>query len=115
MVNGYWYYPTNKYESGRDKDIDSDETSEYYDERIVYDLLTTAIIQEGNKNPKSITKRKRDLIIQLFDRRCNRCSKPEDLQIHHKNRNRKDNTIENLEVICYACHKLEHAKRIPVG
>ena len=28
--------------------------------------------------------------------------------VHHKNRNRKDNNVENLEVLCPNCHALLH-------
>jgi hypothetical protein len=41
---------------------------------------------------------------------CERCgySKYEILQIHHKNRDRRDNRIKNLELICPNCHYEEH-------
>lgn len=43
---------------------------------------------------------------------CERCGFiPKDrcqLDIHHKDRNRKNNKIENLETICANCHRLEH-------
>lgn len=41
---------------------------------------------------------------------CERCgySKFEILQIHHKNRNRKDNDLTNLELMCPNCHFEEH-------
>lgn len=42
--------------------------------------------------------------------KCERCSyaKTEILQIHHKNRNREDNSSKNLELICPNCHFEEH-------
>jgi hypothetical protein len=41
---------------------------------------------------------------------CNRCgyNKSEILQVHHKDHNRKNNAIENLELICPNCHYEEH-------
>jgi len=41
---------------------------------------------------------------------CERCkySRGEILVVHHKNRNRTDNTLENLELICPNCHAEEH-------
>jgi len=42
---------------------------------------------------------------------CNRCGYkeyPEVLHIHHRDRNRKNNSIENLEVLCPTCHEIEH-------
>lgn len=32
------------------------------------------------------------------------------LQVHHKDRNRQNNTLENLEVLCPNCHCIEHLK-----
>lgn len=46
---------------------------------------------------------------------CNRCgfdAAPLILGVHHKDRNRNNNLIENLEVLCPNCHSLEHSKHI---
>ncbi len=42
--------------------------------------------------------------------RCERCGflDVRILQIHHKDRNRKNNVRQNLEVLCPNCHMLEH-------
>jgi len=44
--------------------------------------------------------------------RCNRCKNKDlrVLEVHHKDRNRKNNKIENLEILCANCHKIEHLK-----
>jgi hypothetical protein len=41
---------------------------------------------------------------------CERCGfdKFEILNIHHKDRNVKNNSIENIEILCPNCHMLEH-------
>ncbi len=41
---------------------------------------------------------------------CERCgyNKTEILQIHHKDRNRENNRMDNLELICPNCHYEEH-------
>ena len=41
---------------------------------------------------------------------CERCnySKYEILQVHHKDRNRKNNELNNLELVCPNCHYEEH-------
>lgn len=41
---------------------------------------------------------------------CERCefNIPEILQVHHKDRDRNNNTLENLELICPNCHCKEH-------
>jgi len=46
-----------------------------------------------------------------FPHKCNRCSwaiKKEILHVHHKNRDRNDNNLSNLEILCPNCHYLEH-------
>jgi predicted HNH restriction endonuclease len=48
---------------------------------------------------------------------CNRYgynSEPKILGVHHKDRNRHNNDISNLEVLCPNCHSLEHLKHIVV-
>jgi len=43
---------------------------------------------------------------------CMKCgySNARVLEVHHKNKNREDNSIDNLEVLCANCHTLEHYK-----
>ena len=44
---------------------------------------------------------------------CNRCgynSFTEILQVHHIDRNRRNNELLNLEVLCPNCHSIEHLK-----
>lgn len=66
-----------------------------------------------NGSPKDKVKSQRALKLRLMEikgRVCERCgySKVEILQVHHKNRNRKDNQMGNLEIICPNCHFEEH-------
>jgi hypothetical protein len=41
---------------------------------------------------------------------CERCgfSNKDALEVHHKDKNRKNNLIENLEIVCANCHSIEH-------
>jgi len=32
------------------------------------------------------------------------------LELHHRDRNRRNNRPENLETLCANCHRLEHAR-----
>lgn len=55
----------------------------------------------------------RALKIRLIDQRgakCERCGykKVEILHVHHRDRNRNNNSLENLELICPNCHGEEH-------
>lgn len=58
----------------------------------------------------------RELIVKLIvlrDRVCERCGCDNllALVIHHKNRDRRDNTWDNLELLCANCHASEHASK----
>lgn len=67
--------------------------------------------------PKPTTVRKimarRNLIVHC--ERCGYDAEPKILGVHHKDRNRNNNTPENLEMLCPNCHSLEHAKHIAHG
>ena len=75
--------------------------------------INRAGIAYGTNSLKDKVKSQRALKIRLLKARgkhCERChyDKYEILQIHHKNRNRNNNTLENLELICPNCHYEEH-------
>lgn len=45
---------------------------------------------------------------------CNRCGKKVTIgtsNVHHKDRNRKNNDLQNLEILCRSCHRVEHIVR----
>lgn len=67
--------------------------------------------------PSFTTVRKAMISRELINQ-CNRCGyneNPKILGIHHKDRNRHNNDIQNLEVLCPNCHSLEHLKHISHG
>jgi len=41
---------------------------------------------------------------------CEACGSQEKLRVHHKNKNRQDNRIENLMIVCKSCHNKIHEK-----
>ena len=63
--------------------------------------------------PHDKVKDQRMLKLRLMNQRgrsCERCGydKYEILQVHHKNRDRTNNDLANLELICPNCHYEEH-------
>lgn len=65
----------------------------------------------GRPRDKVVTLRA--IKLRLLDERgarCQRCGydKKEILQVHHKDRNTKNNDQANLEIICPNCHYEEH-------
>lgn len=78
--------------------------------------------QPGNKNAK-VDGQGRNTIMRLAQKMvresgkplniCERCQVPNPFSnypIHHKDSNRRNNTLENFEVLCQSCHSLEHIK-----
>ena len=64
-------------------------------------------------SPRDKVKSQQALKIRLLNARgknCERCgyNKHEILQIHHKDRNRSNNNLDNLQLICPNCHYEEH-------
>jgi hypothetical protein len=49
-------------------------------------------------------------IISVRGAKCERCGyrKEEILQVHHKDRNNKNNSLDNLEIVCPNCHFEDH-------
>jgi predicted nucleic acid-binding Zn ribbon protein len=52
----------------------------------------------------------RNRLFEIRGKLCERCrySKSEILQSHHKDRDRNNNNLNNLELVCPNCHYLEH-------
>jgi hypothetical protein len=46
---------------------------------------------------------------------CVMCRRIERLHIHHKDRNRENNELGNLETLCWWCHGKVHSTSIPIG
>ncbi len=70
-------------------------------------------IHYTGRAPKDKVKTQRILKARLFTirgKQCERCdySIYQVLQVHHKDRNRTNNTLINLEILCPNCHASEH-------
>ncbi len=64
-------------------------------------------------SPRDKVKNQKALKIRLLNvrgKKCERCgyNKYEVLVVHHKDRNRNHNELDNLELICPNCHGEEH-------
>lgn len=65
-------------------------------------------------HPKYTTVRKK-MILEGYINKCERCGYDkfvDVLGVHHKDRNRNNNRLENLEILCANCHSEEHSKHI---
>lgn len=46
---------------------------------------------------------------------CNKCQSLENLLVHHKDENRSNNELDNLEILCKRCHQKHHETRDKLG
>ena len=72
-------------------------------------------IQNGRKykpRRKAIDAKLRREIKIRDNNKCQNCGKDKADQIHHINENPSDNRKDNLELLCYDCHKLLHRKKV---
>lgn len=56
----------------------------------------------------------RTIAFENLPHRCGHCGVEVDLftaDVHHKDRNRNNNSLENLEILCKSCHHMEHIIR----
>ena len=63
----------------------------------------------GQKNGIAIYRRE---ALEKYGCQCDMCEEIDEtnLIVHHKDRNRKNNKIKNLQVLCKNCHLIEHFK-----
>jgi hypothetical protein len=75
-------------------------------------IPTTEIGVGSGKSSKNLN---RPLGIQTYrrakDDKCIKCGSTKNLLVHHKDENRYNNSIDNLETLCKRCHQKLHTKR----
>jgi hypothetical protein len=71
--------------------------------------------RSGSNNPNFIDGNRnsgyRKIAFDYYPNICNRClfdKNPNILIVHHKDRNRLNNVLDNLEILCPNCHSEEH-------
>lgn len=80
--------------------------------KIGYDHL---VLRNANRFKTGIGIYQKLKKLSLDDLRCERCNSEENLLVHHKDRNRHNNELDNLELLCKSCHQLEHMVRDSSG
>lgn len=73
--------------------------------------------QLGTKNPnyKTGIGTYSQRAFNYYGKKCNRCSSTRHLLVHHRDEDRKNNHISNLEVLCKKCHQRHHETRDEKG
>ena len=73
----------------------------------------TIVTIDGRENiakgvfAQSVPPKIRKFVYWLYSYRCHICSKEQGLGIHHKDGNRRNQNLYNLELLCPDCHKLQ--------
>jgi len=49
------------------------------------------------------------------EHKCERCTDTNNLLVHHKDHNRENNELDNLEILCKRCHQKHHEYRDSQG
>lgn len=66
-------------------------------------------IQQIYKNYNiKYSKKKKKAIYYLYNNKCNNCNEINNLHIHHIDKNRSNNSLENLLLVCRNCHYKLH-------
>lgn len=77
----------------------------------VGDFSTWKIGRKGERANRFIDGRRTYIKILSANRKkwcCEKCGIGENLNVHHIDKNRKNNSISNLMLVCFNCHLLEH-------
>ena len=65
----------------------------------------------GEYLKSDLWRKKRENILDILGRKCNRCKTKYSLIIHHITYDSVGNEkMEDVEVLCYKCHREEHGK-----
>lgn len=70
----------------------------------VYQILT-------GKNTKSTVDRALEFARKRDDYKCQFCWSEKNIEVHHLDRNRKNNDPKNMLTLCRKCHREFHQKR----
>ncbi len=52
----------------------------------------------------------REMLLSLLGDECEKCHSRENLELHHRDRNRLNNDIRNIQLLCRECHLGVHSR-----
>jgi len=64
--------------------------------------------RENNNNWKNGIGVFKDIAYNSLPRLCNRCGSTRFLVVHHRDHNKSNNDLSNLEILCKSCHQKHH-------
>ena len=79
------------------------------------ECMKRAFVKQGNSNqqysPAHHSSRKIIYLIQGRQMICENCGSNKNIDVHHKDMNYKNNSIENLMLLCRSCHLKIHRNK----
>jgi 5-methylcytosine-specific restriction endonuclease McrA len=73
-----------------------------------------ALHQTGPDHPRFTTginaNYYRRIAFEAYGEACQRCGSTRNVDVHHKDENRHNSDLSNLEVLCRSCHSKAHGK-----
>ena len=54
----------------------------------------------------------RDILLELLGNKCSSCGATDNLELHHIDNNRLNNSLDNIKLVCKECHKNIHSKNM---
>lgn len=49
----------------------------------------------------------RKMLLSLLGGKCSLCDSTENLELHHKDGNRSNNDVRNIQLLCRGCHRVK--------
>lgn len=87
-------------------------------QNLIHDKIPLSEILMADSSYQSFKLKKRLFSEKLKEKKCEKCSWSEmaldgriPLELHHINGDRRDNRLENLQILCPNCHSLEDSHR----
>ena len=101
-----------RFESGRLEDLTAFIRRKY----CCRECMKKAFVKVGDKEQgySAAHHSARKLAYLILNRECccERCGSKKNIDVHHKDRNRNNNTPNNLELLCRSCHMKEHSNNL---
>lgn len=98
--------------------LNRSKTGNYYCSKSCATTNNNRLFKRGKSHPNFIdgSSYYRKIVLENLDNpKCERCGYSKSikaLHVHHKDGNRKNNEIENLELLCANCHYIEHYENV---
>ena len=100
-----------RFASGRLEDLSAFSRRKY----CCRECMRKAFVKVGHNmqgyTPSHHTARKLAYVVLNREYKCERCGSTKNVDVHHKDGDRNNNTPENIALLCRSCHMKEHKSK----